>query len=135
MLKLCSRLQDCPYSGCLRQYPELMLLRHLIWRSVPCQFPPCHVKITVPNKTKHLYDMLGIASKFPRMLPDGSPASDLHARSWLLQKSGSVILKQLSQALNIAPLPKDDDGVTRCVFSHLQAFAFLKCCSTDCLRS
>ncbi len=120
----CARLHDCPYSGCLRQYPELMCLRHLLWRSVPCQYPPCGVTITAPRKTKHLHDMLDIASKFPRMLPDGSPASDLHARSWLLQKSSSDFLKKLSQELNIQPLPNDDDGVIKCIPSHLQALAF-----------
>lgn len=38
-----------------------MRLRHLLWRSVPCDCPPCPVTITARDKTRHLTAMLDIA--------------------------------------------------------------------------
>ena len=125
-LTLRRRLRACPYSGCLRGQPELMRLRHLLWRSVPCQCEPCHVTITAPAKTKHVHAMLEIAAKFPRMTADGSPASDLHAQSWLLQECSADLLKQLSRLLSIEPPANDADGVSKCAPSHSQAL-FIFC--------
>jgi hypothetical protein len=122
ILTLSRRLRACPYSGCLQGYPELMRLRHLLWRSVPCECPPSTVKITVPDKTTHVHAMLHIAAKFPRMTADGSPASLLHAQSWLLQECNVDLLKQLSEKLNINPPANDADGVIKCVLLHSQAF-------------
>ena len=72
-----------------------MRLRHLLWRSVPVDCPPCLVRITAPANTKRLMQMLDIVKMFPQTQPDGSPASESHAVSWLLQNSS--LLKQLSQ--------------------------------------
>ena len=72
-----------------------MRLRHLLWRSVPVACPPCSVAITAPNNMKRLIDMLNIVKLFPQTQPDGSPASESHAVSWLLQNYS--LLQQLSQ--------------------------------------
>lgn len=101
-----------------------MRLRHLLWRSVPCQCEPCHVTITAPAKTKHVHAMLEIAAKFPGMTPDGSPASDLHAQSWLLQECSADLLKQLSQLLSIEPPANDADGVSKCAPLTRKRFSF-----------
>ena len=72
-----------------------MRLRHLLWRSVPVDCPPCSVRITAPANMKRLMQMLDIVKMFPQTQPDGSRASESHAVSWLLQNSS--LLKQLSQ--------------------------------------
>jgi len=77
-----------------------MRLRHLLWRSVPVDCPPCSVTITSPvnnkiNNMKRLMQMLDIVKMFPQTQPDGSPASESHAVLWLLQNC--LLLKQLSQ--------------------------------------
>ena len=72
-----------------------MRLRHLLWRSVPVDCPPCSVRITAPANTKRLMQMLDIVKMFPQTQPDGSRASESHAVSWLLQNSS--LLKQLTQ--------------------------------------
>jgi hypothetical protein len=99
-----------------------MRLRHLLWRSVPCLCDPCKVTITKPAKTGNLLKMLDIASKFPRTTADGSPATDLHAQSWLLQDCNADLLKRLSELLRTEPPANDADGVTECVPLHSQTF-------------
>lgn len=103
-----------------------MRLRHLLWRSVPCDSPPSTVEITVRSKMEHVIEMLGIASQFPRMIADGSLADDSNAQCWLLQESNRDRLKQLSQLLGIEPPPNDADGVAECAPPHSQGF--LMCC-------
>jgi hypothetical protein len=84
------------------------------------------VTITAPAKTKHVHAMLDIAAKFPRMTADGSPASDSHAQTWLLQECSADLLKQLSQLLSIEPPASDADGVSKCALSHSPAL-FIFC--------
>ena len=103
-----------------------MRLRHLLWRSVPCDSQPSTVTITAPKRTQHVNEMLGIASQFPRMIADGSLADDSNAQCWLLQECNRDRLKQLSQLQSMEPPANDADGVTKCVSPHSQAF--VSCC-------
>ena len=77
-----------------------MRLHHLLWRSVPSDYPPCLVTITAPDKTLHLTVMLNVASKFPRLLANASPASESHAVSWLLDHP--LLLEELLQSQNMS---------------------------------
>ena len=103
-----------------------MRLRHLLWRSVPCDSQPSTVKITAPERTQHVNEMLGIASQFPRMIADGSLADDSNAQRWLLQECNRDRLKKLSQLQRMEPPANDAGGVTKCVSPHLQLF--VSCC-------
>jgi hypothetical protein len=103
-----------------------MRLRHLLWRSVPCDSQPSTVKITAPERTQHVNEMLGIASQFPRMIADGSLADDSNAQRWLLQECNRDRLKKLSQLQSMEPPANDAGGVTKCVSPHLQWF--VSCC-------
>ena len=103
-----------------------MRLRHLLWRSVPCDGPPSTVKITDHKETRHIMNMLGIASRFPRMIADGSLADDSNAQCWLLQECNRDRLKKLSQLQSMEPPANDADGVTKCVSPHSQGF--VSCC-------
>jgi hypothetical protein len=58
------------------------------------------VTITARDKTRHLTAMLDIASKFPRLLADGSPADESHAVSWLLNER--QLLEQLAQSQSMS---------------------------------
>lgn len=96
--------------GCFAGLPDLMRLRHLLWRSVPCDYPPCSITITAPQMMLHLKAMLEVASTFPRLLADASPASESHAVSWLLVHP--QLLKQLSQSQGMSAADvKDAAGV------------------------
>jgi hypothetical protein len=58
------------------------------------------VTITARDKPRHLTAMLDIASKFPRLLADGSPADECHAVSWLLNER--QLLEQLAQSQSMS---------------------------------
>jgi hypothetical protein len=85
-----------------------MRLRHLLWRSVPCDYPQCPVTITAREKLHHLTAMLDVASKFPTLLADGSPANESHAVSWLLDHP--QLLEQLCHSQSMSAT--DAAGVT-----------------------
>ncbi len=88
------RLSKCPYIGCMKGYPDFMLLRHLLWRFVPIECGPCSA-IKDNSKKGVLLGMLDVAKLFPNVLPDGSPTNEDHAVSWLL--SNPDLLDKLSQ--------------------------------------
>ena len=48
----------------------------------------------------HLTAMLSVASKFPRLLADASPASESHAVLWLLDHP--LLLEELLQSQNMS---------------------------------
>jgi hypothetical protein len=82
-----------------------MSVRHLLWRSVPVTCPECFITVTDPFKKARLMKMLEIIKLFPSSLPDGTPASDSHAITWLLERS--EILEQLVQLAGMAAAPVD----------------------------
>lgn len=124
-------LSACPYRGCLKGFPDLMHLRHLLSRSLPFECPPSSVKIISANKVQ-LVTLLRIVKKFPRMLPDGSPASDSDAVSWLLGNEGHSCLEELSQsvACNASSSVPSNASDVQLLFAAIKVH-LLKFCCTD----
>ena len=83
-----------------------MRLRHLLWRSVPVDCPPSPVTVTLPSQMQHLMQMLEVGKLFPRKLPDGSPACESDAVSWLLQHP--PLLQQLCEITGSSSVPADE---------------------------
>lgn len=115
------RLEECPYHGCLNRAPDLMLVEHLLRRSVPVNCSPCTVNFISSKKTtenmKSFKNILKIASKFPRCLADGSPATDDDAVSWLLNDPSQQLLQQLSNFSNMSTPAENADDVQMYVLS------------------
>jgi hypothetical protein len=82
-----------------------MSVRHLLWRSVPVTCLDCRITVTDLSKKARLMKMLEIIKLFPSLLPDGTPASDSHAITWLLERS--EILEQLVQLAGMVTMPVD----------------------------
>jgi hypothetical protein len=122
------RLSKCPYIGCMKGFPDLMLLRHLLWRSVPIEYAQCSIAIKDRTDTKVVKQMLEIAKLFPSMLPDGTPSSEAHAVTWLL--SNPVLLDTLSQAAGFCK-PCDIEGIhAYCAFPSFKIVRCSKCTLT-----
>lgn len=108
----CLRLKECPYHGCLNRAPDLMLVEHLLRRSVPIYCSPCTLTLNSSKKAGDFKTkILKIASKFPRVRTDGLPARDDDAVSWLLNDPSQELLQQLSNFSNMSTPVKNAGDV------------------------
>jgi hypothetical protein len=93
-----SRLSVCPYIGCMRGLPDIVLLRHLVLRSLPILHSPHCITIKREFKkdnmlsVKKILDMLKF---FPQTQPHGEQSSNSDAVSWLRMGKNSEIVERL----------------------------------------
>ena len=92
----------------MQGYPDLMQLRHLLWRNVPIECVSCSVVIKDRKNTQNVKEMLGIAKLFPVKTPDGALSSEADAVTWLL--GNPALLDTLSRVVGFSK-PVDSDGV------------------------
>ena len=127
-------LKNCPYRGCMKKFPDIMLLSHVCLRLVPIFLdrPPSVLSIKKESFGK-VMKMLKLAKLCPKYQPDGELCNDTYAILWIL-KLPENFRTELAKLVEYPNPVKNEEDVLL-LFAAIKARLFTMCDGISSLPS